>query len=273
MARLMQAIYLLPGKEQLTLVGEWALARPQPRYQVLEFPALATGTYEDTDYDYFWRMGHVLQGPYGTDVQTLWTRYLVRPNGECNLALAYMTAYSIREVSFRRDGRFLHVFNDRIKEALDDNTVTGDKRVTWLLARAFADEVMLSSHPLVSPRSQYLSEARLVAESSDYKFWTLREIAARYASLGDVDNVNKTVGDFAGETPDQQVEIAAWRSKAAAIAAANAKQKADDQAKSKEALIADAQRRLTAAQQQQNPSQIARYQKLIESLQTNQTNP
>jgi hypothetical protein len=272
MARLMQAFFMLPGKEHLTLIGEWALARSQQRFQVLDSPVVSTGTYENTDYDSYWRLGHVLQGPYWGDVATLWTKYLVRPNGECNLAVAYMTAYSTREEASRRDGRFVHTFTDRIQQGLDDKTITGDKRVTWLFARTFADEVLYSGLPLVSPNSQFLTEARLVAETPDYTFWTLQEIAARQASLGAVDSLTKTVGDYTGSTPEEQAAITAWRDKAAKIAADNTKLRADAQAKSDMALVTDLQRRLAVAQTHQNQAEINRCQQLLNSMQPQQSN-
>ena len=70
------------------------------------------------------------------------------------------------------------------KPRLDDETVTGDVRVTWLIGRAFAEEALVSHLPRLLRGREYLEEATLVAESDDYRYWALSELATRHVALG-----------------------------------------------------------------------------------------
>jgi hypothetical protein len=212
-------------------------------------------------------MGNFLQGPYWNDAETLWSRYGVRSNGECNLAIAFVTAYANRAESRIRGGRHANQFYAQLQEHLDDVENSGDKRVSWLVARVFTDEVIRSGHGRLLPNSEYLTEARLVAESPDYQFWTLQETAARYASLGERNKLDQLLGQQTGDTPQQQAALTKWREKAAEIANVNSERRAQEAIASKAAVVAELERRLAAAQQQGDQVGVAQYQRLVSEAQ------
>lgn len=270
MGRLMQAIYMLPGKEHLALFGEWASIRPQPRIQPGEFSGWGKGFYQELNTDYYWLMGLFLQGPYWSDVDTLWSEHLVREKGECNLAIAYATAYATQEQAMNGDGRLVRVYFERIKRQLDDETTTGDNRVSWLLAWAYGKEVMVAGAPHLLTAPDFLTEAQLVAESPEYQFWATGEAAARYASLGDVEALDKLLGQRRGQSAEQDAAMAAWRQKAEQLQAVYAKKTEAAQARSDQSFEAELKRRLAESQQRGDKSEAARYQLLLEASQLGQ---
>lgn len=265
MARLWQSIYMLPSGDQVTLLGEWTLAHPQPRVSAGLYPGWSDGSYQQLNTDYYWLMGLFLQGPYWEHAERLWDEYLVRPNGECNLCVAYLTAFSTRLESLRRDGRHRERFDEQLRRRLDDATVRGDVRVTWLLARAFADEVINSDHPLVRPNSEHLTEARLVAESRDYRFWALREVAARHASLGKKDDLERLLEGKSAETEPQREQFGQWRAVANDQLVAMDERRSEAAAQSALAVVADLERRREKAAAKNNQASAERYERLINS--------
>ena len=79
----------------------------------------------------------------------------------------------------------MNQFINRLDAKLAEESLTGDQRVTWLIARSFAAEVAIRRKPQLLLGKEYLEEASLVAQSQDYKFWALQELMARYSTLGD----------------------------------------------------------------------------------------
>ena len=127
---------------------------------------------------------------------------------------------------------------------------------------------MNSARPMIAPNSQYLVEARLVAESDDFKFWVLGEIAGRQAQLGESERLNETLGNFAGNTAEERVAIVSWREKAEKIAVEKAKVEADHQAEVKGEFVGELERRVALAQERQDEQEATSLQQLIEAVKT-----
>ena len=184
MARLIKSTRYLPGDSHLDLLIAWSQLRPQPRFQPgnprvgmkKDLKAIKSGPTEvpfASNWSYFRAMGRHLQG----DIETLINEHLERPDGECNLPVAYICAFAPSSQSRQ--------LIDRLDTKLAEKSLVGDQRVTWLIARSFAAEVAITRKPLLLRGKEYLQEASLVAESKDYKFWALQEMMARYSALGD----------------------------------------------------------------------------------------
>ena len=273
MARLWQSIYMLPSGDQVRLLGEWTLSQPQPRTQAGPYPGWSDGSYQQVNTDYYWLLGLFMQGPYWEHAERLWDEYLVLPNGECNLRVAYMTAYATREESFLRDAHHLWRYYEQIDQRLDDDSVAGDMRVTWLLARVFIEEIISAEHPRLNPDSEYLVESRLVASSPDYQFWALQETAARFASQGRVDDLQELLEGVTGDTQVQREAIASWRDVGDAQVIAASELKEQEQARSASAMIDEFERRLLMAQERGDSDAIAKYSQLIESKRSSGNEP
>lgn len=188
MGRLYQAVYFLPGGQPVELLGRWSLERPQPRCQVGVFPGWSEGSYQQVNLDYYWLIGRFLQGPYHDNAERLLSEYLVREDGECNLTIAYILAFSGKDRSMRE------ILLDRLADQLEQDDLSGDIRATWLIAKAFAEEVpqgLGRPRPLRGIRS--LEEAIEGAQSANIIAWVTQEIAARMLAQGEADAAKSLV--------------------------------------------------------------------------------
>lgn len=261
MGRLMQAVYMLPGKEHLTLFGEWASIRPQPRCKAGEFPGWGVDKYQYNNLDFYWLMGLFWQRSYWHDMETLWDEYLVRENGDCNLPVAYATAFACRE-----SGQG-HLILQKIDEQINDPSLSGDQQATWYIARAFVKEI-LPARPRPLAGYDDLKGAALVAESEDYSFWALQEMTARLISVGQSKRAEALIeqrqGDFA--TPMQRQAIAAWSAKADALDAVYAKKRQDTVESVQKSYLAELKRRRELASGRGDDEAVAGYEADIASF-------
>jgi hypothetical protein len=184
--RLYEGIYFLPSGPEF--LAAWSLERPQPRCQPGVFPGWSEGSYQQVNLDYYWLIGRFLQGPYTEDAEQLLSDYLERDGGECNLAIAYILAFAGKDRSMRE------VLLRRIADQLDQDGLSGDIRATWLIAKAFAEEV-----PPVAGRPRPLRGLRSLetaldgAQSADAVAWVTQEIAARMIAQGETDSAKALV--------------------------------------------------------------------------------
>src|SRR5690606_34066294 len=97
-------------------------------------------------------------------------RYFRRSDGNCNLAIAYMVAFAAK----------IDNLGPSVKKHLDqvlaDENLSADQRVTWLLARAYVQEVANWEMPKPDLGIAYTEEAFAQAESDPVRFWALREL-------------------------------------------------------------------------------------------------
>ena len=258
MARLMEAVYMLPSKHHLALLGEWALERPQPRCQPGEFPDWSVGSYRELNTDYYWLMGQFLQGAYAGDVESLCSRYLVRPNGECNLAVAYAMAFAARA---NHTPQFCLA---KLGEQIDDQSVQGDVLATWLIARSFARGVLLDRLQPMGGFSD-LESAYVAAESHDYKFWALQEMVARLISVNKGAYAKQLIEERGSQftTPAQQQDIASWIAKADELAKRYEQRDRANSLASKSAYSNELKRRREMAVARGDSSAVLRYEKQI----------
>ena len=84
----------------LSLLGAWAEVSPQLRNAPEQ---LSNGN--PSSWGHYWHTGLFLQGPYWSDVETLWDDHLERQNGECNLHILYVTTFAAQEDSHRKRHR------------------------------------------------------------------------------------------------------------------------------------------------------------------------
>lgn len=151
-----------------------------------------------------------------SSLQQLEDKYLEMADGSCCPPVAYTLAYG-----YLLQGK-IEEWIDLLDTTLDDNSLTGDRRVGWLLARAMAEEIRrgrASRHAFSRERPlagrAWLDEARLIAESDLVSRWALKEVVARSAASGQWEAVKELIGQATSSTDQQertawQAEIDAW---------------------------------------------------------------
>ena len=125
---------------------------------------------------------------YRPHLESLEQEYLQMPDGRCVLPVAYMLAYG--HWMDKRIGQWI----EKLEARLDDEQLTGDRRVNWLIARAQAEEIRRST-PGRDDRTidrflagrGWLEEATLVAESEPVRLRAYQELAARFTAQEQLD--------------------------------------------------------------------------------------
>ena len=263
MGRLSQGIYVLPGDEHIDLIGEWAMSQPQPRSQAGIFPGYGAGYYQALNTDDYWVIARFMQGPYANDADTLCDRYLERPEGECNLPVAYVGAFAsqLNNVPDR--------FRQRLDERINDQALTGDKLVTWLIARAFTKEAIPGR---IEPLAGYsdLESALVAAETSQTKFWVLQEMVARLSSVNKGDAAKQLIEEHRGEfnTEQQQAQMNQWTTKADKLSAGYLAQQAAARQASTTVYVTELERRRQAALSRGDDGAAARFGQLLSAAQS-----
>lgn len=263
MGRLMQALYMLPGKEHLVLFGEWASIRPQPKTEAGEFPGWSRTSYQFKNLDFYWLSSLFWQREYWGDVEAVWDQYLVRDNGECNLAIAYATTFAAK-----KNGRW-HQLVALIDSHVDDTELSGDVRSTWYMARAFTKGVFVAPPDPLEGMDD-LNGAMLIADSEDYTFWALQEIVARLSSMDQRDEAQRLIAlhraRFSGD--GQRAALESWSTSAEALATTYSRKREKAESDCRQAYLAELQKRHAEASQAGDETTSHQYTLLIENLKT-----
>jgi hypothetical protein len=257
MGNLMESVHMLPGKEHLELLRVWSLTRPQPRAELGLFSGKDPGSYQWNNLHSYWLIGNFMQGPYWSDVERLWANHLRRPDGECNLAICYATAFATE-----MEGKG-NILVSLLREGADDQTLPGDKRLTWLLGLAFAEGALVDGEPQPMRGFKYLEEAIMVAESPEYRFWALQEMVARLGSLDEGKRAKELIDRYQDEFATKAPILAAWRQKIDELSAKYVEIRNTPSTEFLEAYIATLEERLAGAQGRADQQDVARYQALL----------
>ena len=133
--------------------------------------------------------------------------YLILPDGQCVLGVAYTLAYG-----YWVGGR-IEQWVDRLEARLADEQLTGDRRVNWLLARAQAEEIRRSppyEHWLTVDRflagRGWIEEACLVAQSEPVRLRAYRELAARLTAEERLDAAQRMLDRRGRPVPERRVD-------------------------------------------------------------------
>ena len=196
--------------------------------------------------------------------------YLALPDGSCSLPVAYVLAYS--HLARNELGNWITFLDGR----LSDPSVKEEKRVNWLLARAFAEEIRQSTtelklytevHARPMDGSRFLEEARREAQSDAARVRVAEELAARlsFTQQDDAALVVLRETEKSVSAEDQQRALASWTAwiSARKVAQSHEPQKQDAAARTQYVKILKERRKQAAAQRDQ--AAVARYEALIES--------
>jgi hypothetical protein len=185
-------------------------------------------------------------------------QFLETEGGACVLPAAYTLAYC-------------HLLTGRIEEwvallqeKLDDEQLTGDRRVNWLIARAMAEEIRhcpagrsLYGRERLSAGVCWLQEAELISESPQVALRVTEERISRHAGLQQWDAAEQLLAD--------RVELAHLQTALAELKARTEQSAADQGVAAQAAYVAELRRRREAAAKANDSSAVEQYDSAIEA--------
>jgi hypothetical protein len=256
--RLYSVLRFANEERAIDLVGTWAQQR-------IDSTAVLSGDFFKSNRTPYRTLALFLTRRTASDVQPLLHAYLENPDGSCCLPVAYALAYC-------------HLFDGTVGEWIDDlnvrlaeKSLTGDRRVPWLLARAQAEEIARDlDGPYVWPKGQllaglaWLDEASLAAESDPYLWMAVSERLAQRAALGQFSDCQTETGKLKDILPaDYRDDLARWESGISDLQSqfVAARQSAAEQ--QREAYLSELQRRRDHAVSASNDAEAARIDELI----------
>jgi hypothetical protein len=213
-------------------------------------------------------MSVVLEMP--AHMSRLQNEFLEMSDGSCSLPVAYTLGYS-------------YLMQDKLDEwialldaKLAQNTLTGDRRANWLIARAHADEIRLGTRDpfmLVVDRPldgrDHLDLAYLTAEDPDVKLRITREIVGRLAATTQFDMARSMLDKAAGTaSADRASDIAEWRDSVAKLQEEYTAAEAASADNVKKSYIESLQRRRDKAAADGNTKAVSRYDAMIKEAQS-----
>jgi hypothetical protein len=210
--QILRHMFMLPEAAVADYLTAWTDVRDVERSRPLSYPGWGEGSYLNHCYDDYGWIAHYIRGAKSSIAQTLIDESLERADGSCNLMIAYCVAHA--EVIDRRS----EIVREALESRLKGDALTGDSRATWLLARAFYEEVNAGGIPRPQLGMPYLEEASLVAESDEMQFRIAQEMAARYGALGQVDAAASILNRAASQHPEHAEEISQWRAQTESLA-------------------------------------------------------
>jgi len=148
-----------------------------------------------------------------------------------------------------------------------DESITGDKKADWLLARADAE--VSRPHMSVLRAKQWLDRALTVSASEAMKLQCVERLAIGYAKAFQEGKAGSLVASVANQfqSEESQVKLAALGQRvdqvAAEVRAARAKAREEAEERAKQAHIDELKRRLAVAQQAGDQTAIQRYERLL----------
>jgi hypothetical protein len=204
---------------------------------------------------------------YPPHAEQLETNYLVTENGQCVLPTAYTLGYGYLMVNKLED--WIKLLDDR----LADDSLAGDRRVNWLIARAQAEELR-DLHPgrnyvgheeLLAGRG-WLDEAALVAENDELKLRVVNERLARLVGLNEWNAVDKEFAHMEEAFPRAQQAVASWKSTTDAMKSKIADRIESHRRVADQAYVDELTRRRDTAANRGEFNDVAAYEMILTGL-------
>lgn len=188
--------------------------------------------------------------------------YLELEDGGCSLPVAYILAFSY----LGRD-RF-EEWTELLDSKLAEETLTGDRRANWLLARAMAHEMRLGQRTLYGnpwPRAMngrgWIDEGLIFAETDAIRERLVKELAGRLVSVGRYDQARELINEKAPNA----IAAPVWRDAIDRFETDVVKEQEAEEAVAKQAYIDRLKERRSRAATQGDDAATARYDALIDA--------
>jgi len=243
----------------INLLVQWSEQTPPPRTVPAFFPGRGAGGYLETNIEPYFRLSRLFtQGNVMENIDAL-ARHLTKPDGSCNLTIAYVLCCACRMTG--NGGQMMNL----IEGPVHDDHIVGDVKMTWYLAEAFASESLFGHDFQPGYGMIHVQEAFEAAETLEAKFWAFQELIARLLSSERLD-IGKTLvensrNQFPGE--EKQTMIDEWIRIGESIAERHRQARETNPEPDRQAFIEELTRRAETAEQHGDTSTVERYQQII----------
>ncbi len=251
--------YML-GAETTDVVAQWCTLDPAVGIEFGIYPSwsLEQPSYLHQNFGGYWHMAPKLTGDDELNQIVAATE---EPDGSCNLRAARIAAFA------HRAGDRLTGWTQYLDGVLAREGLSGNTRVSWLLARAYAEELAERETPIVLAGRTWLEEALENAESEPVKVRVIGEITAREAALGRGDAARALLDEHAQSvSAESRGRFASWRGRVEGIEAYYAAQVKRQEREQREAYVAELEDRLARAERDGDPVRIERYRRRLEGV-------
>ncbi|QDU44550.1 PA14 domain protein [Symmachiella dynata] len=195
----------------LDVFGQWAIRNANCECRMPHETWLPGIDLENREAYHFMAVAVTQELPAHAD--RLRDEFLELPDGSCSLPVAYVLGYSY----LGRDK--LEEWTELLDTRLAEESLTGDKRVNWLIARAHAQEIRLGSrNPYATIKTRpmdaryMLDTAMLAAQDPDLKLKVMKQIAARLSATRKFDKARALLDEAASLAPvGRAADIADWK--------------------------------------------------------------
>lgn len=271
-------------EEALDVLGSWLSLRPNIT------PQLSLNFFQDNRQVY-WELASLLTQQLPDRVEALRNNYLETTDGSCVLPVAYTLSYtglakdSITRSALARIPRFerkrrseqrqaskgqYETWIELLDERLAGDSLSGDVRVNWLLARSLTTEINgqpilyqpLAGEELLAGRG-WLDEGKLVADTAQTQNRLGRELVARMAAYQMWEAADSEVAAL-----PSPVEQTALRRQLKPLETAAKSLLAAQRRRSLESRVAEFERRKQKAVDRGEETAVSRYTAKIEQLRT-----
>ncbi|MEZ6049205.1 MAG: PA14 domain-containing protein [Planctomycetaceae bacterium] len=255
----------------LDVFGTWAHrhANLEPDFPLGPFLYKSNQGVDLENREAFFHMASPVTQELPAHADRLQDEFLEMPDGSCCLPVAYTLGYSY----LSRNN--LTAWTELLENKLANESLTGDQRAGWLIARAHAHEIRLSTrNPFVMPHSRpldardLLETAILEAEDPELKFILNKHIAIRLTAAGLFDEARSILDEATNLAPVERLgEIATWKASIDKLEALQMERQTSQAATANQAYVEKLQARLVKAQARGDDVAVQRYQALISAAQ------
>jgi hypothetical protein len=221
--------------EALQVLGEWMTRHKDD----IPSPAANAAEYFNSNRKLYYNLAVYLGFENPPLAETFERDFLELADGSCCLPVAYTLAerYILQTHLYYPNRGRIDEWIAQLDDRLADESLTGDRRVNWLIARAQAQEIHLGrgdrfawNLPDFWLGRQWLDEALLVAESDAARNRVKFELIARLIAEGSIERAREELNAIASNTSDQQIvaRIRDWRNEIQEFESRAAQRRIDD---------------------------------------------
>ena len=263
---IMPHLFMLPDDDLKDLYAAWLEEGTAPPTQIAYYPGHFDGSFCALAYDDYGWVGHFLRKGNWSVAEELLEEQLARPDGSCNLLTVYCLAHAAL-----MEGKIDELLAE-VQARVDDETLSGDAKATWLLGRAHIAEIATGSQPRPGLGRPFVEEAILLASDSDVKFRMMAELAARLGSVGRLEEVQALAEMAAQQFPARGADINEWVSKTDQLVQQYDAATAAVEVEARRNMATALEERIAALEAVGNSSQADRLRARLQAIRANQDN-
>ncbi|MCZ6837599.1 MAG: PA14 domain-containing protein [Planctomycetota bacterium] len=204
----------------------------------------------------YYILGRWLKKEFWPRLDDLLQNHLMNENRSCQPGVASVLAFGYRE-SARMDE-----WIGLLDQMLDDETLVGDARASWLVARGYAEEIRGDKqHPLAGV--EWLNQALAEADSDVLRLNIVRQLVVRLGSMDEGERAEAIIMAVGRQVAGAE-EIASWRTEIVRLSGVYEAKRIANRREAHLAHVAELQRRLTRAMSENDQSKVERYQRLLQ---------